>query len=113
MRNMLQRRPGFLSSHLKLYVGHDGKALDFVGKQERLADDLVHALRLAGEQFDEQALRATPYSNAGAALETFRNRCHCDEALIRDVCAAEEWILRTFDYTETMPVRAEASMATA
>jgi hypothetical protein len=36
---------------------------DFVGKQERLPDDLIAALRNAGETFDEARLRATRPEN--------------------------------------------------
>jgi len=45
------------------FLDEAGWTLDFVGKQESLADDLVRALRLAGETFDEEALRRTPRVN--------------------------------------------------
>jgi hypothetical protein len=41
------------------YVGPTNREIEFVGRFERLADDLVHALRLSGETFDETDLRRT------------------------------------------------------
>jgi hypothetical protein len=40
--------PGFLSQMYDVYLGPPG-AIEFVGRYENLTDDLIHALRLAGE----------------------------------------------------------------
>jgi hypothetical protein len=45
------------------YVGPPGAEISFVGRFERLADDLCLALRLAGEDFSEAALRGHPTVN--------------------------------------------------
>jgi hypothetical protein len=45
------------------FVGAAEGEIDFIGRYEHLADDLVTALRLAGEDFDETALRASPRLN--------------------------------------------------
>ncbi|PXX57629.1 tetratricopeptide repeat protein [Nocardia tenerifensis] len=55
--------PGFLSGFYRRYTGPPCAPIDFVGRTERLADDLVRLLRLAGADFDEAALRATPPVN--------------------------------------------------
>ncbi|WP_433654246.1 hypothetical protein ACQPW1_26505 [Nocardia sp. CA-128927] len=55
--------PGFLGGFYRRYTGPPGAQVDFVGRTERLADDLVRLLRLAGADFDEAALRATPPAN--------------------------------------------------
>ena len=47
--------PGIMGKNFDTYTYH----CQFVGKQENLADDLVKALRLGGEEFDEEKLRAT------------------------------------------------------
>lgn len=63
-------------------------ACDYVGHQERLADDLVEALLLAGDHFDVDALRATPHANVVAARPAYRAQCEGTPALrqrIRDV----------------------------
>jgi hypothetical protein len=43
-------------------------SIDFVGRQENLANDLCHALRLAGESFDENALRNWPMANVAIGI---------------------------------------------
>ena len=45
------------------YVGPPGREIDFIGRFESLADDLVRALKTTGASFDERALRATPPIN--------------------------------------------------
>ena len=50
---------GFLTSLFKKYT----QDVDFVGKQENLVDDLVTALKSAGETFDEGKLRGTQRLN--------------------------------------------------
>lgn len=63
VRNVLQAYPGWCSGMFEDYVGLPENEIEFVGRQERLADDLVRALRAAGETFDEGALRACPPEN--------------------------------------------------
>ncbi len=63
VRNAATRLPGMLTAHYEAYAGPETDPIHFVGRQERLADDLVMALRLAGERFDEERLRATPPVN--------------------------------------------------
>jgi hypothetical protein len=58
--------PGFVSAFYRRYTGPPEEPIDFVGHFERLADDLVLALRLAGQEFDEEALRAVPPVNVSA-----------------------------------------------
>lgn len=64
IRKVLRRFPeGHLSDRYESYVEPPG-TLDFVGRTENLAEDLVAALRRAGEEFDEAAIRSTPRLNA-------------------------------------------------
>jgi hypothetical protein len=55
----MAERKGWLYDFYKLYV----EGIDFVGRKEHLADDLVTALRLAGQEFDEDKLRSFPARN--------------------------------------------------
>lgn len=55
IEKILEQPAGFLGRRFEEYTSRAG----FVGRTETLADDLVKALRLAGEDFDEEALRAT------------------------------------------------------
>lgn len=48
---------------VRMYFGQYTAGCQFVGKAETVADDLVSALRQAGEDFDEVSLRATPRIN--------------------------------------------------
>ncbi len=52
---------------VKMYFAAFTQGCDFVGKTETIADDLVTALRKAGEEFDEDELRATPRINESPA----------------------------------------------
>jgi hypothetical protein len=56
--------PGYLSNLYEIFLGPPG-AIEYVGRQERLVEDLVAALELAGAEFDPAAIRATPPVNEG------------------------------------------------
>jgi hypothetical protein len=62
-RNVLDRYPGWCSRMFEDYVGSPDRPIEFIGRFERLADDLVAALRQAGIRFDEAKLRSTPPLN--------------------------------------------------
>jgi hypothetical protein len=62
--------PGFVSKLYRAYLGPPEAPVGFVGRYERLADDLVFALRVAKQDFDEQALRAIPPLNVSGPMPT-------------------------------------------
>jgi len=64
VNRVIERFPGAAGAVYETYVGPLGNEIDFIGRFDHLADDLVAALRLAGEEFDEPALRACPPVNA-------------------------------------------------
>lgn len=64
MWKALQRFPGYLGYRFRDFVGPGLGLLDFVGKQENLAEDLITALKLAGEEFDETKILSTPPQSA-------------------------------------------------
>lgn len=85
VRKVLERRPrGWVSGMYRNFLLREGKMPDFVGYQERLADDLVRALRLAGETFDEDALRATPPVNTSAVAADLLPTALAAEVLARE-----------------------------
>jgi len=45
------------------YVGPPGGEIEFIGRYERLADDLIAAPKTAGERVDEDAIRGCPPQN--------------------------------------------------
>jgi sulfotransferase famil protein len=56
-------RPRHLTLVYERYCGPPHDPISFVGRYERLAEDLVTALTLAGEPFDDDALHAHPAVN--------------------------------------------------
>jgi hypothetical protein len=63
---IIEGRPGFLSQYYESYVGPPDDPIDFIGRFESLADDLVRALELAGQEFDEEVLRTFAPVNRSA-----------------------------------------------
>ena len=63
VRSVLSRLPGVYSRSLHEFVGAPGHEINFIGRYENLVEDLVRALHLAGENFDESAIRALPPTN--------------------------------------------------
>jgi hypothetical protein len=63
IEQVAEHLPGFLSNHYELFVGPQDSEIEFIGRYERLEDDLVSALRTAGQDFDEEALRSFPPIN--------------------------------------------------
>lgn len=61
--NVLEYYPGFCTHVYEQYVGPPNDTIEFVGKQENLVEDLITALRSAGEEFDESLIRAFPPQN--------------------------------------------------
>ncbi len=100
MDRMMKRHPGFLSTLFAGYVGMDAQLVDMVGRQEHLADDLVIALRRAGEEFDEASLRSSPPINEAAVSPELRAACVFTPELRRQVCESERWVMGTFGYRE-------------
>lgn len=56
VRRVVERHPGYVS---RMYRWYDQPGVAFVGRQERLRDDLVEVLRLLSVEFDEAAIRAS------------------------------------------------------
>jgi hypothetical protein len=96
MRNVLERCPGYVS---RLYGWYAAPEIDFVGKQERLTDDLAEVLRRLGRAFDADRLRAQPPVNVS-------DRSHApvwDPALRHEVASAESAALERFAYSVEGP----------
>ena len=96
MRNVLARSPGYVS---RMYAWYATPAIDFVGKQEHLVDDLMTALRTIGCAFDERALRARPPVNASARSGVPA----WDPVLKSEVASAESAAFERFGYSVEAP----------
>jgi hypothetical protein len=54
IRNIIDSRPGYVT---ELYGWYTRPQMDFIGKQENLADDLVKVLKIMNIKFDEEFIR--------------------------------------------------------
>ncbi len=95
--NVLARYPGFLTQVYQCFVGSDNTRMNFVGRQENLADDLVKALALAGEPgINEKRLRRLKPMNVSAGNPLFGGRAVANPSTIAKIETAESWVLETF-----------------
>ena len=93
VRNVLAACPnGFVTKLYQFYVDD----VDFVGRQENLRGDLVRALTLAGEQFDENAIRNTRRFNMSATSKRFIGKCELSAETRARVQKTEAWVLERF-----------------
>lgn len=101
MRKLHERFPGYVTW---LYGNYAVPEVDFVGRQERLMEDLPCVLRILGLGFDEARMRARPVLNdskfEGPPIQW-------DEGLLREVQAAEQTAMIRYGYE---PVIAEQLM---
>lgn len=56
LHKAIDETPGYYSDLLRRFVGRPGEEIDFIGRSERLVDDFIRALELAGESFDATAV---------------------------------------------------------
>ena len=106
VNNVLDAYPGgFVTALYQYYTGAECEKVDFVGRQEHLADDLVRALTLAGEEFDEEALRATARQNPSP--DRWKERCVLLPETQARIAECERWVLETFYPEEVAEVAPE------
>jgi hypothetical protein len=60
----LRERKGYMTEMFEKFVGEPGNEIDHVCRNDTLLYDLIDALRLCGEVFDEAEIRSTPRINA-------------------------------------------------
>lgn len=94
MEAMLRDYPGYVSRLYEFYSD-----VEYVGRYESLADDLVNALRIAEEEFDEAALRATLPVNRSASLPQWTNQCRYTPELACRVIASEKDAMERYGYS--------------
>jgi len=89
---------GALTTIYKCFLGKDGNALNFVGKQENLREDLIEALTLAGEDFDENLVRKLGRINPAKKLPGFNyeRALRLGAKLEGELRKREGWIIKTF-----------------
>lgn len=87
---------GFLTDVYQCFVGKDGKDLDFVGKQENLTEDLIKALTLAGEEFNERTIRRTKRFNVATGRKEVEGLFNISNELKQELMEKEKWVTDTF-----------------
>lgn len=92
VRNVAEREPGFVG---RMYASYATDAIDFVGRQERLAEDLIEVLARLGAQADETRIRERGPVNAS---DRDVGRPRWDEALRREVEKIEAAAITRFGY---------------
>ncbi len=60
--NILEKQYPYVTQFYKSYLG-EPQAIDYIGRQENLTEDLIAILEILNEDFDEQKLRDTPKEN--------------------------------------------------
>jgi Tfp pilus assembly protein PilF len=89
--------PGALGNIYTSYVGEPGADVDFVGRQERLAEDFMRFLRLAGEEFDESILLDERRVNATDVRPSYTEE-------LKELVTVSEWdTMERFGYLADRP----------
>ena len=97
INNVLREFPkGFVTQLYQYYTGEELQKINFIGKQERLADDLVEALTVAGQEFDEGRLRRTKFINVAGIDHKYDELTKLKQGTIEKIKKAEEWVFNTF-----------------
>lgn len=98
----LYPKRGWVSRLYQSYIDHpNGSSIDCIGKTETLADDLVVALRSAGEIFDEELLRATPPVNVHGNVSHQTEHSQLPDAVLEQILRSESYVLERFGYAPT------------
>lgn len=95
VENVLRARPGYVSEMYRSYVA----GCDFVGRAERLADDLHLALHAAGTEIDRAALDHVPAANVSEP------RCGLpvwEPDVLRRLVASEREAIEQFGYEDAV-----------
>jgi hypothetical protein len=100
IEQVIERLPGHLEVLYARYIGPPSQPITFIGRYEALVDDLVRALRAAGEEFDEQALRSYPPDNVND-YERFPALYQPDVA--RRLADSERAVIERFYADEPVP----------
>lgn len=103
-----QRLPGYLSLLFGEFIGPREQPIDFIGRYERLTDDLCEALRLGGEPFDEDALRAYRPVNT---TDYARHPVHYEPDVAWRLALAEHETIERFYSDDPVPAALLASDA--
>ncbi len=92
IRNVLVKRPGFVT---EMYGWYTLPAVNFIGKQEHLADDLIIVLEQLNVRFDEERIRNYHLVNSS---KTKNNEIIWDKQLCKEVTEMELAGIKRYGY---------------
>ena len=95
VRNCLRRYPKGWVTHL---YDHYTRGCTFIGRQERLREDLLFALTLAGEPVNVEIARTYPAQNVASGDEDLKSQCRYPGELAREVAAVERSAMARWGY---------------
>lgn len=92
VRHAVSILPGALGNIYRSYVGPPDNEIEFVGRQERLEEDLISFLRMIGENVDEALLRRGPRINVTTTRPDYPEE-------LKELITLSEWdTMRRFGY---------------
>jgi hypothetical protein len=104
LEQVVENCPGYLSEYYPRFVGPPDREINFIGRYERLVDDLVVALRLAGQDFDEKVIRTMPPINRSLSEDDEEVVvAQCSSDLIARLAETEQEIYERFYSGEDSP----------
>lgn len=95
IRNVLDKYPGVYGDTLIDFIGEGNNEIEFIGKYENLVEDLLVALKCAGETFDEDTIRTMPPYNVSNKVKFPAEYTNQLESEVRK---AENKVIRKFKY---------------
>ena len=87
---------GYVTELYKLFVGENLDKVDFIGKQENLVNDLILALNMAGEEFDEDVIRNLKKYNRTFDRRAISPRLGLSDYTRDRVLRVEKWVMDNF-----------------
>lgn len=97
LQNVLEHFPGRASFMFERFF-KDSVPLDFIGRYERLEEDLAYALSTAGEPVDPITFALPRAWNSGVKRYGMAQRCLYTEELHAAICEQETGIMDRFGY---------------
>jgi len=95
VEKVLRQYPGCCSRMFESFVGPEGNEIEYIGRYENLLENLLTALRMAGEAFDESAIRRCPPQNVS---DKHRFQAELTPELERSIMASEQDSVKRFAY---------------
>lgn len=87
---------GYVTRLYKLYVGENLDKVDFIGRYENLADDLIKVLKLSGSTFDEEVIREQAKRRMNVSPDHIKKHIALSEYAVERILETEHWVMENF-----------------